>query len=197
MKRPTHAQFSGIHGTAIAMGISRDAVTSLIDDGSFATMMRNRMYRIRADEGNFRTFEISAMVNQGRDWTQALEAAVPDTPSDFGVRNVGNLYPATTDEEEEVNFVLLKGNSSWDKALAWAKTKGLKQTNPRDMFAVAEQHDLHQILGGRYLYVVATTECSFEGYSHAVYVDVDESSQHADLGKLEYLGSNDWFLFRK
>jgi len=198
-KNPTHAQFSGLRDTAIAMGIDRGVITSLIDDGGFTDLMRNRRDQVIADRGN--TFELKATVRQDRPYIEALEAGGPNTPSGHDVRKVGNLYPPVSNQEEEVEFILRnfpQGGGSWDKALAWAKSNGYEKTNPREVFAVAEQHDLLKFLNRNWLSLVVTTEHSFEGSRQAVCVFVKRSFRTAELsdfGPFDYgLG---WFLFRK
>lgn len=163
--------------------------------------MKTRRDQILADRDNCLTFELKATVRQDRPYIEALEAGGPDTPSRYSARKVGDLYQPVSDQEEEVEFVLRnfpKDGGSWDKALAWAKSNGYKITNPREAFAVTEQHDLRKLLDRNWLYLVATTECSFEGYRRAVYVRVSESGRDAGLAELGRFGFDfDWFLFRK
>jgi len=199
---PTLAQAGYIRDTAIELGVTREMFQTLRDDGTWTNILKERRDQIRADEENIRTFELTATVRQDRDYIEALEAAAPNTPSDFNVRKVGDLFPPASDKEEKGEFVLLnfpKGGGSRDKALAWAKSSGYKTANPREVFAVVGQHDLRKLLDQNHLYPVATTtECFFEDYRQAVCVFVGESDRHALLLGLEaFGGGDDWFLFRK
>lgn len=198
---PTLAQAGYIRDTAIELEITREMFQTLHDDGTWTKVLKERRDQILADRDNCLTFELKATVRQDRPYIEALEAGGPDTPSGHNARKVGDLYPPVSDQEEEVEFVLRnfpKGGGSWDLALAWAKSNGYKTTNPREAFAVAEQHDLRILLDQSWLYLVATTVCSFEDYRLAVYVFVVGSYRNALLYRLEYFGVvDDWFLFRK
>ncbi len=199
MKKPTQGQFLGLWTTAIEMDLNRSTTEDLIK--SFTKQMKERRDKILADRDNILTFELKATVRQDRPYIEALEAGGPDTPSGCNSRKVGDLYTPVSDQEKEVEFVLLnfpKGNGSWDKALAWAKSNGYKITNPREAFAVAEQHNLRKLLDRNWLYLVATTQCSFEGYRQAVCVGVVVSRRGAGLDRLGDFGyDRHWFLFRK
>lgn len=198
---PTLAQVGYIRDTAIELGITREMLQTLRDDGTWTRVLKERRDKILADRDNCLTFELKATVRQDRPYTEALEAGGPDTPSGYSVHEVGDLYPSVSERVEEVEFVLrnfLKGGGSWDNALTWAKSNGYKVSNPREVFAVAEQHDLRKLLERDCLYLVATTECSFEGDRQTVYVSVGGSGRRAGLRRLGHFGDGrDWFLFRK
>lgn len=157
--------------------------------------------KLAIEATNCRVIELSATVLQDSDYIDALEADVPDTPDDYSARKAGDLYPPTGSGKEKVNFVLCnfpKGGGSWEEALAWAEKSGYTPTNPREVFAVARQHDLCLVLGVSWLYLVATNECFFESVHQVVYVHVDESYRTANLFQIEFFGDGDsWFLFRK
>lgn len=137
-----------------------------------------------------------------REWQEAVTAAGPDTPDSYNVRKVGDQYPSTGTEEIEEDLILLNypsGDGNWDKALAWAGSKKLKNTVPREVFAVGEQHPtLHNKLGLNPMYVVATTPCTFDGRQRACYVWWRDSERRA---RLDWSDSFDeqrgWFAFRK
>jgi len=197
-KPATIAQFTALRKIFIATGGDKPLCQEMMDDGTLKKFFENRV----SETKNIRTFELTAMVNQNRDYIESLEFGGPDTPSHFNVREVGGLYLPIADGEERVDFVLRnfpKGNGSWDKALVWAKGKGLKKTNPREVFAVAEQNDLRKVLGvSSWMFLVTTTKCSFKGVRQAVCVFVSESRRHANLISLgSFGGGGDWFLFRK
>jgi len=198
---PTHAQLGGYRDALIEARVGKETIQSLVDDGELMKLAKDRETQILADRENIRTFELKATVRQDRPYIEALEEGAPDTPSGYNARKVGDLYQPISNQEEEVEFVLRnfpKGGGSWDKALAWAKSNGYKITNPREAFAVTEQRDLRNLLDRSWLYLVATTECSFEDDRLAVFVHVGELFRFANLDRLEYFGDGyGWFLFRK
>lgn len=200
-EKPTLAQVGYIRETAIELGLTREMFQTLHDDGTWTKVLKERRGQILADCGNIRTFELKAIVHQDRPYIEALEAGCPDTPSAYNSRKVGDLYPPVSGEFEEAEFVLFnppKGVGRWRKALAWAKSNGYKVTNPREVFAVAGQHDLRKLLDCNRLYLVATIECSFVGCRQAVCVYVGGSGRVADLDRIELFHHDiDWFLFRK
>jgi hypothetical protein len=199
---PTHAQAADLRETLIELGITKKMwQEDFRDSGEFTTFLKERRDQILSERENILTFDLTATVQQNRDYIEAMEAAGPDTSSCNNARKVGDLYLPVSQETEEVNFILRhfpKGGGSWDKALAWAKANGYKLTNPREVFAVIEQHDLKKLLDRNWLYLAATTECNFVGYRQAVCVDVLGSGRGADLCWLEdFREGPDWFLFRK
>jgi hypothetical protein len=136
------------------------------------------------------------------EWQEAVNAAGPNTPSDYNVRKVGDLYlPTGTGEivEDLVGLNYPDGSGNWEKALAWAAISKLEKTVPREAFAVGRQFpQLNDELGINPMYAVATTECSFEGDRQACYVWWLDSKREAFLLWTGFFfGRNDWFLFRK
>jgi len=200
-QQPTLAQAGYIRELAIELGVTRKMFQTLRDDGTFTKVLKERRDQIIANRDNCLTFELKATVQQDRPYIEALEAGSPNTPNVYDSRKVSNLYQPVSDKEEEVEFVLRnfpKGGGSWDKALVWAEFNGYEITNPREAFAVTEKHDLRKLLGKIRLYLVATTECSFESGRKSICVVVNESGRTAALGWLELFDDNNhWFLFRK
>jgi len=146
------------------------------------------------------TLRLTVQLN--RPWYEAIDAAGPDTPADYHVWKVGDLYPATGTDAVEGDYILLNfpaGNGNWDKALAWAQGAGLKNTVPREVFAVGEHNSLlHRTLGVDPMFVVATTDCAFESRRSTCYVWWYGSSRVASLPWVSLLiNSRVWFLFRK
>ena len=147
------------------------------------------------------TQKLSANVNQNRDWQDAINAAGPDTPDTYKVRELEEKYQPISEETEEIEFILLnfcKGGC-WDDALEWAESNGHGLTNPREAFAVAEQHDLIKILGidDYWVQLVSTTECLFKGRSQTCCVSKDWSEQRAYMDYLDSFENDSyWFLFR-
>lgn len=142
--------------------------------------------------------------NPDGDWKEAIDKGGPNTPAVYDVRKreVSDQYPPTGTGEVEGDFVLLnfpKGGGSWDKALKWAKSQGLLLTTPREAFAIGENHpNLSTTLGQNPMYVVATTECLFEGDRLACSLWFGESDRAACLCWVGVFGdARGWFLFRK
>lgn len=157
--------------------------------------------RIIAPEGA-RIHILRVTVKLDEQWQEAVNAAGPNTPSDYNVRKVGGLYVPTGTGEEEQKHILLNypnGDGSWDIALSWAESKGLKKTVPREVFAIGKQHPgLHRALGVNPMYMVATTECTFGGRRRACCVWWSDSGREADLPWVRDFGlACDWFSFRE
>jgi len=145
---------------------------------------------------------LRAKVKLDRPWQEAVDTAGPNTPSDYNIRTVGDLYVPTETGEEERDYVLLNypnGDGSWDKSLAWAAQEELQRTAPREAFAVGEQYPtLHYTFGMNPIYVVATTECFFEGCRQACSVWWRGAGREASLRWVScFGGSFGWVLFRK
>lgn len=156
---------------------------------------------ILVDRDNCLTLELKATVCQNRPYIDSLEVGAPDTPRGYNARKVGDQYPPVFDQEVEVGLVLRnypKGDGSWGKALAWAKSKGYKNANPYELFAVTEQYDLCKHLERNWLRLIATTDCPFEDFRQAVCVLVGKKSyRSAFLYKLGFFSNDsDWFIFR-
>ena len=107
-----------------------------------------------------------------RDWNEAINAGGPQTPANYNVRKVGQLYLPTGQGDVEREYVLVNNNGAgFAAALKWAVGYKLNPTVPREVFAISEHNpDLHGQLGFSYMWLAATTECEFEGYRQACYV---------------------------
>ena len=184
--------------------VGRDRFQQAIDDGSFGHFLDSLKLEsggIAPPEGA-RVHVLRVKVDQSREWQDAVSAAGPDTPDSYNVRKVGGQYPSVGGEVIEEELILLnfpKGDGNWDKANVWAGAHGLKRTNPREVFAVGEQHPkLHEQLEQNPMYVVATTDCSFEGNRDACYVWWNDSMREAGLDWIEVFDfSYAGFAFRK
>lgn len=141
-------------------------------------------------------------VKLDREWQEAVNAAGPNTPDNYNVRKVGDLYlPSGKGEivEDLIGLNYPDGSGNWDKALAWAKEQQLQKTVPREAFAVSEQYPkLHVQLGMDPMYVVATEECTFDGFQLACSVWWGGSGREADLFWISHFSErHGWFVFRK
>ncbi|MEK7194727.1 MAG: hypothetical protein AAB667_00510 [Patescibacteria group bacterium] len=138
-------------------------------------------------------------VVQDGDWDLAINNAGPNTGKDWDVRKVEHLYLPTGTGLQSCRLLLLNNNGAgWQAALTWAKQyPQLKPTAPRHVFAIGEtQPNLHKKLGMNPMYVVATTECSFEGNQRACGVWWDGAEREASLFWVSrFASSDDWFVF--
>lgn len=145
---------------------------------------------------------LSATVNQAEDWHKALKEACPETSKYTNVWDIGGLYPPTSQKTEKVDFLLCKFPEpeykygiTWYRAIACGNERGLKKTNPREMFAVVREHNLLELLKVNVLSLMATEECLFMEKLLVVYALLNISEKTANLG---YLGdAHEWSLFRR
>ena len=200
----TSNQTDAVLEMANAKGVTRAQFQMGLDDGSIGRYLDS----LKADpkaltppQGS-RLHTVRVKVKLDRPWKDTVNAAGPNTPDDYNVRKVADLYPPTGADEVEEDLILLnfpQGDGNWDKALVWAQGEGLKNTVPREVFAIGEQHPkLHTELGLNPMYVVATTECTFGGHRIACCVWWDGSLRKAVLHWLgHFRDSSGWFVFRK
>ena len=146
---------------------------------------------------------LTIRVKQDIEWQKAINEGAPQTPKDFNVRKVGDLYPPMGKGFSKEEIILLNypnGDGSWEKALAWAEDMGLEKTDPRQVFSIGKKFpNLHQTLfDGELMYVVATKECVFVGSRHACSVWWGGSDRKARLHWIGHFGgAGVWFVFRK
>lgn len=200
-KPATIAQFNALRKMYGAAGGDKPLCQEMMDDGTFKRFFENLL----AEAKNISTFELTVIVNQERDWAEAIEAL--GRPKRFipnEIIEVGVKYPATADGEEEINFVLRnfpEGDGSWDKALTWAKARGLKKTNPREVFAVVEQPKLRKALGmAGWTYFMATDRWSHsdDGSLQSILVTVEQEKPiNVSLQQVRNFGGGWWFIFRE
>src|SRR3989344_1790700 len=90
----------------------------------------------------------SILVREDEDWQDALVAAGPQTPDNYGIRQIGHLYQASGRGDVRKDFVLVR-RPGWTlhQFLAWGKIYCLRGTTARDVFAVGrEKPTLNQVL---------------------------------------------------
>lgn len=206
----TVAQAMEVRSMALAKGISRKCFQRGLTDGTFATALEvvKEGRRIMLAP-NFepppggRIYILRVPVVLDRDWHDAINAAGPNTPDNYDVRKVGDLYLPTGTGVVEKEAVLLNfglNGGSWDRAIAWARQYPvLKKTDPRLVFAICEYHPLlHRELNVNPMFVVATQECSFEGNRQACNVWSNGVRREAYLRWVNNCGSAyDWFAFSR
>jgi len=154
---------------------------------------------------------VSIRFKPDRKWREAIKAGGPYTPSHYNVRKqkVEDQYPPTGTEEIEEDLILLNfpsaggydfpNSGGYDKANAWAASNKLQMTDPREVFAIAEQHPrLNKRLEQNPICVVATKEYTLEGHRVACCVWWSDSKRGADLRCVSgFDNSFSWIAFRK
>lgn len=146
-------------------------------------------------------YSVRVPVRLDRDWQEAITAAGPNTPDNYNVRKVGSLYQPIGTGRVWADMTLMNfgpgGGGSLERAIEWAKPYNLKPTSPRQVFAIGEYRPkLDAELEMNPMYVVATTECYFEGHRQVCDVWFDGDERAARLDWVSHVGpSSDWFSF--
>jgi hypothetical protein len=201
-------QTDAVRDMANAKGVTRAQFQAAQDDGRIARFLDT----LKIDVNNIdlatltppsgaRLHTIRIRFKPDREWQEAVNAAGPNTPDNYNVRKVGDQYPPTGTEEIEEDLILLNfpNGDGFDKARAWAQSKQLEDTVPREMFAIGEQYPkLHEELGQNPMYVAATKESTFGGDRLACYIWWRDSKREARLNWVLNFGHRHvWFAFRK
>lgn len=153
-----------------------------------------------APEGG-RIHELTIPVVLDEEWQAAITAGGPDTPDNYNVRKVGDQYRPSGKGTKKSRMILVNfgpNGGSWDRAIAWAaQYPQLKRSVPRQVFAISKHKpDLHRELGFNPMYVVATTECSFEGCQQACYAWWFDALREAYLFWVSrFTDADGWFAF--
>jgi hypothetical protein len=199
----TSNQTDAVRNMANAKGVTRAQFQAAQDDGRIARFLDT----LKVDPTALTPppgaclHTVHIRFKPDREWQESINAAGPNTPNDYNVRKVGDQYPPTGTEEIEEDLILLnfENGDGFDAALAWAKSKQLENTVPREVFAIGEQHPkLHEELGQNPMYVAATKECTFVGYCNTCYVWWRGSKRKVGLFWVEnFDNSHIWFAFRK
>ena len=206
-KAVTTAQLEQIRKMAKEKGVFLGAFQKALDDGTvsrFLDAIRDglpiNIGLIITPPPGGRLHPVRVPVNPHREWQEAINAAGPNTPADYNVRKVGDLYPVTTGPIANAEIILMNfgpDGGNWAKALEWAKINNLELTTPRQVFAIGEhQPKLHKELGMNPMYVVATTECTFAGDQRACDLWWHGAERGASLGWVGVYGdAGGWFAF--
>ena len=143
---------------------------------------------------------VRVLVNPTREWQEAINAAGPDTPSNYEVCKVADKYPPQDGAVEEKEIILVNfGRTISDTKVAvdWGKQNKLRPANPRQTFAVGEyKPKLHRELGVNSMVVVSPDECTFDGYRRVCDVWWDDTDRFCGLSwdGLEW-NADYWFAF--
>ena len=203
MKQVTVRQWECGRKMANEKGIGFDAVQRSYEDGTFGRFLDTLKFdpTVLTPPPSARLYTVHIRFKPNREWQEAVQAAGPNTPDNYNIWKVDGQYTPTGTEEIEEDLILLNfpNGDGFDKALAWAQSKQLQNTVPREVFAIGEQHPkLHEELGQNPMYVVATKECFFEGGRSACDVWWRGSKRETDLRWVRGFGrSGGWFAFRK
>lgn len=184
-------------------GLTAHQADKAIADGTFklaitAAKTGRRIGYILEPPAGGRVHIVRATVQLDREWQEAINAGCPQTPAEYNVRKVGNLYLPTGKGVVEREYFLLNNNrSGFDAALKWAEQYKLNVTDPREIFAVAEyKPELHRELGMSPMYLVATKECQYMGHRQACYAWWHDAKRKAYLCWVEDFNfAYDWFAF--
>ena len=210
MKSVTTAQVEHVKKMARAKGVSKDLFQDNFIDGGLcavaidAAKSGSRLKVIppivAPDGWGGRTHFVEVEVDENQPWSDAVNAAGPNTPDNYDIHKVGDLYLSTDKgRRRKVKMVLvnLANGGDFVKAVAWANQFDLKRTSPRQVFAIGKKFpELHQELGMDPMYVVASEECTFGGYRRVCSVWWGGSDREADLdwvGGVRY--SDGWVAF--
>ncbi|MBI3273774.1 MAG: hypothetical protein HYZ69_01380 [Candidatus Colwellbacteria bacterium] len=153
-----------------------------------------------APEGG-RIHELTIPVVLDEEWQAAITAGGPDTPDNYNVRKVGDQYRPSGKGTKKSRMILVNfgpNGGSWDRAIAWAaQYPQLKRSAPRQVFAISKHKpDLHRELGFNPMYVVATTECTFEGTRRACSAWWGGAEREARLYWVsDFTDADGWFAF--
>ena len=124
-------------------------------------------------------------VNPTREWQEAINAAGPNTPSNYDVRKVADKYPPQDGVVEEKEIILVnfgKTISDTRVAVEWGKQHGLRPASPRPVFAIGEHKpQLHRELGVNAMAVVSPEECSFDVVRRVCIVWWSDADRHCNL----------------
>lgn len=204
----TSNQTDAVRDMANAKGVTRVQFQMAQDDGRIARFLDN--LKVDVNNVGFATLTpppcallhtVHIRFKPDREWQEAVNAAGPNTPGNYNVRNVGYQYPPVGTGEIEEDLILLNfpNSDGFDKARAWAQSKQLEDTDPREVFAVGGQYPrLHKRFEQNPMYVVATKECVFGGIRYACCVWWDDLEREVNLNWIRNFNSSlAWFAFRK
>ena len=192
------AQYDGV-------GLDEDRAQFLNENKAFPAALRLLIEKysmpVQAPKGG-RIHVLRVPVNPSREWQEAINAAGPNTGSDWAVRKVGDQYPVQEGAIEDREIILVnfgKTIPNVQHALDWAEPFGLQPEGPRSIFAIGEHKpQLHKELEVSAMAVISTVECSFEGSRSLPHVWWYEAERDARLGWFGD-GFDDyyWFAFSR
>ncbi|MFH0890730.1 MAG: hypothetical protein V1856_01720 [Candidatus Liptonbacteria bacterium] len=144
----------------------------------------------------------NVLVHEDEDWTQALEAAGPQTPLHDRIRRGSSLYPPSGRGDVYKDFLLLNWpGRPLSKFLDWGKANGLAGTIARDVFAVGrEEPHLNRDIVMDPMWVYATELRTLTGFVDPcmVLVQWNKEERETNYRGAESFGfARDWCLFSR
>lgn len=142
-------------------------------------------------------------IQEDLDWQQAINLAGSNTPNNsIRQSEVSEQYQSVSNQVVEKDMVLFgcsaEDNTNWHKATTWGDANKLKRANPREGFAVAEQHPtLDKTLGQDEMYLVAPTEGYLKGsgsFGCSIWWLRSDPEVHL-YWSLGFYSGNVWFAF--
>ncbi len=138
------------------------------------------------------------LVKQGLDWEESLSFAGSPFP---GIENpkFGDKYKTNSKEELFKDIILFKLSGGWNKAIHLGSSVKLKNTNPRDVFAISGQcPNFGEILenAAECVEIVSTTKTGFEGMTLTCLVHSSDPVRGAAVARIDSLNKpHTWFAF--
>lgn len=159
----------------VRLGMGERRYTTELDhlSGVFAEISTAQVTGIIAPEGG-RLYRACVLVDESMDWDAAIDAGFPNTPSNYDVRKVGDLYsPKSGIKPAKRKMILVnfgKDIPNVDIALTWGKERKLIPASPRSIWALGKHKpQLHTELGQDVLVVASLKECMFSGSRRVPY----------------------------
>ncbi len=111
--------------------------------------------------------------NPGCEWVEALSGTDVNKQNYPEVLKIGSQFPPVKGSGSisgTIAMISYFSTSGMDRACTWAKSHGLQETTPREVFVIGKSYPkIYADLGQELTCVVATKKCKFLGYSGACY----------------------------
>lgn len=140
--------------------------------------------------------------NHRSPWNQAIQRPGFDTPVHFVDQpQVSDAYPIGSGEEE-MDLLLLGFSGrgqSWHIAAKWADSVGLVNTQPREVFAIAEiKPRVSDLVRQKKMMIAASTLCVLDRMARVCYLRLDDISDGVDLAQFQGFGNQSyhWIAYR-
>ena len=156
--------------------------------------------KLEAEKIGARIFVTELSVDYTKSHNESAMLGGPQTGSDYNVLKVGNLYQP---ENKIINETIIllnwpNGDGSYQKAVEWGLSNGLRKTTPHVPFTVGEKYPkFNYEIGSNPSYVVETTGCSFDGNANACCMSWSDAERKSSLNwQSDFGSSSGWFAFR-
>lgn len=192
-------------------GITSGAFRSALDDGrvgKFLDTLKVDLAKL-IPAISFSHLIVSVCFDPGCGWREMIQTCCPLTSPDSAVWDMDVLCPPTWTEKIGEEVILINSANKFDlfSAHAWAKSMQLKDTTPREVFAIGKEYpELHKRLRLDSMRIVATRKPNFGDDCLRCYVEYDGRGLRAGCGNMNRIDdlpeltnldiSRDWFAFR-